>query len=592
MALRGHKGDSVTAPRHQSGWSALWGLTSKYRGRMTLLGLASFAGAMLEAGFLVLLTSTVLALAAGRETIGPVLGQSLPMTTALVLAAVVVALRLILSLVTVRISAALGALVRTEQRQRVARAFLRADWGVQQAEAAGRLQELLTSFVGRVNAAVTSLTQSITASLSLLAFLSAGVLIDPLATLAVLFALTLLGLGLSPIRRRIRGTAGTSATTDIDFATTVAELGALGQEMQTFGVRDRFEDRLDQVVHRTTEQQRRVQVLMGTLSPVYTFLAYAAVVAGVAVLRLLGVGDLAAVGSIMLLMLRSLSYGQQLLAVSGELASSIPSLERVDDTVDYYLHHAADNGRLQPERVTPLEFSDVTFGYAEDRPALARVDLTIAPGEMLGVIGPSGAGKSTLAQLVLGLRRPSAGRISVNGADLREVDRAWWTERVAFVSQDPLLFTGTVAENIRFFRDELDDAALRRAAKQANVLRDIERLPDGLATHLGERGSQLSGGQRQRLSIARALVGRPEMLVLDEPTSALDGQSEALIRETLARLHGQVTVVIIAHRMSTLDLCDRIAVVEHGRVTGLDSPQSLRATNAFYREALTVAGMA
>ena len=157
--------------------------------------------------------------------------------------------------------------------------------------------------------------------------------------------------------------------------------------------------------------------------------------------------------------------------------------------------------------------------------------------------------------------------------------------------QAAVLFTGTVAENIRFFREGLDDDALRRAAAQANFLRDISALPQGFDTHLGERGSQLSGGQRQRLSIARALVGEPDLLVLDEPTSALDGQSEALIRKTLVDLHGRVTVVIIAHRMSTLDLCDRIAVVEDGRLTGLGTPEAVRATNAFYREALAVAGL-
>ncbi len=157
--------------------------------------------------------------------------------------------------------------------------------------------------------------------------------------------------------------------------------------------------------------------------------------------------------------------------------------------------------------------------------------------------------------------------------------------------QDPLLFTGTVAENIRFFRPDLDEEALHHAAAQANVLKDITALPHGFDTHLGERGSQLSGGQRQRLSIARALVGRPELLILDEPTSALDGESEALIRQTLSDLQGRVTIVIIAHRMSTLDLCDVILVVEDGRVTAQGTPQELREHSAFYRRALSVAGL-
>ena len=162
---------------------------------------------------------------------------------------------------------------------------------------------------------------------------------------------------------------------------------------------------------------------------------------------------------------------------------------------------------------------------------------------------------------------------------------------MAFVAQEALLFTGTVAENICFFRDGLDEATLRRAAAQANILADVDALPDGFDTHLGERGSRLSGGQRQRLSIARALAGDPELLVLDEPTSALDGQSEALIRATLGRLKGTMTIVIIAHRMSTLEMCDRIMVIEGGRMTAFDTPEGLHRHSDFYQHAMSIAGI-
>ena len=130
-----------------------------------------------------------------------------------------------------------------------------------------------------------------------------------------------------------------------------------------------------------------------------------------------------------------------------------------------------------------------------------------------------------------------------------------------------------------------------KAATQANILKDIQALPQGFDTHLGERGTQLSGGQRQRLSIARALAAEPELLVLDEPTSALDGMSEALIRNALAGLKGRVTVVIIAHRLSTLEMCDRIMVIESGEVTAFDSPDALRRSSDFYQKSLIVAGI-
>lgn len=559
---------------------------------MIVLAAASFLGAMLEAAFLVLLTSIVMALATGKNTFTLLANLELSATTGLAVTLVAVVARLALSVLAAQVTAVLGARVRATQRRRVARAYLDTAWAVQQAEASGQLQELLTTFVGRVNTAMLALTQMITASLSLFAFMAAGLAVDALSTLAVLAALGALALVLAPIRRRIRRTATVSGEADVGFATTVAEVGSLGQEMRTFGVTPALVARVDDAIDVSTDLARRVQFLFGVLAPIYTFLAYLAVIGGVATLQLLGTGDLATLGAVMLLMLRSLSYGQQLVAVSGQLASAIPAIEQIDETVADYARQPAPNGVARPAAATPLVFEAVTFSYTAERPALLNLNLQIEKGEMLGVIGPSGAGKSTIAQLVLGLREPTSGRVAVAGVDLVDVNRDWWTKRVAFVPQDPVLLTGTVAENIRFFRDGLSDTDLRCAAAKANVLADIDALPQGFATHLGERGGRLSGGQRQRLSIARALVGHPEVLILDEPTSALDGQSESLIRDTLAGLQGAVTIVLIAHRMSTLDLCDRLLVIESGRPTGLDTPERLRQSNAFYNAALATAGLA
>jgi len=450
---------------------------------------------------------------------------------------------------------------------------------------------LLTSFVARITNTVSTLSSAITAGLSLIAFLGTGIAVDPLSTGAVLIALAVVGAILTPIRRAIRRRSQRNAKAGLEFANAVSELGSLGLEMQTYGAESHFEDRIDQLTHETTITQRRTQELQGALPHLYMSLAYGAVLAGVAVVSLADFVDLAVVGAVMLLMLRSLAYGQQLSTASASIAASLPFLEGVEERVRRYTEAAAPLGTVRPPSVVPLEADGVGFSYAGDREALDGVTFRLQPGEAIGVIGPSGAGKSTLAQLLLGLRPATTGTISAAGVAMRDVDRQWWTSRVAFVAQDAQLFTGTVAENIRFFRDGISTADLREAARQANVLTDIEALPKGFDTHLGERGSQLSGGQRQRLSIARALVGQPELLILDEPTSALDGQSEALIRSTLAGLHGRLSVVIIAHRMSTLDICDRIMVIEHGRMTALGAPEALRADSDFYRNALAVAGI-
>jgi ABC-type multidrug transport system fused ATPase/permease subunit len=573
------------------GSSMLKELVSGYRGRLAILAIVSFVGALLEALFLVIITGVAMALVAQKTAVGPVLGHSTPVGAALLVAALVLVVRLLLNLVGVWISASLTEAVTTEQRQILSHAYLRASWAVQQAEPAGRLQELLTTFVVRVNNTISTLAQAVTALLSLFAFLGTGLFVDAVSTLAVLVALGLVGAILTPLRRRIRRRSGAAAGAGLSFANSVSELGSLGLEMQAFGVQGPFAQRIDQLTHEAAGTQRKVQILSGSLAPIYMSLAYAAVLTGVAILSVVGVGNLTVIGAVMLLMLRSLSYGQQLASASGSLAANSPFLDQVRQTVERYTASPATTGGVIPASVAPLEAHNVEFAYSADRLALRDATFRLDLGEVVGVIGPSGAGKSTLAQLLLGLREPISGSLRVDGTDLRKVDRAWWNDRVAFVAQDALLFTGTIAENIRFFRDGINDSALMRAARQANILSDIEALQNGFDSHLGERGSQLSGGQRQRLSIARALAGSPEFLVLDEPTSALDGHSEALIRDTLARLKGRVTVVIIAHRMSTLDICDRIMVIEDGRMTALDVPSVLGRKNRFYRNAMAVAGV-
>lgn len=574
------------------GSAILRALVAPHKPQIALLSALSLGGALLEAFFIVLLTGIGMALVGGSDTVGPAFGLVLPVSTAILVAALSLALRVTLSLWAVKVSARLTASVTTAQRQRLSHAYLRTSWAVQQSEPAGRLQELLTSFVARITNTVSTLSAAITAGLSLIAFLGTGIAVDPLSTGAVLIALAVVGAILTPIRRAIRRRSQRNAKAGLEFANAVSELGSLGLEMKTYGAESHFENRIDQLTHETTITQRRTQELQGALPHLYMALAYGAVLAGVAVVSTAEFVDLAVVGAVMLLMLRSLSYGQQLSTCSANIAASMPFLEKVEETVRHYEAEAARPGTQSPDAVTPLELTGIAFAYTPDRDALTGVTLRLEPGEAVGVIGPSGAGKSTLAQILLGLRPPTGGTIDVAGLPLSEVDRAWWTGRVAFVAQDAHLFTGTVAENIRFFRNGLSDEDLVQAARRANILRDIEALPDGFDTHLGERGSQLSGGQRQRLSIARALVGRPELLILDEPTSALDGLSESLIRRTLSELHGELSVVIIAHRMSTLDICDRIMVIEYGQMTALDTPEALLADSDFYRTALTVAGMA
>lgn len=211
--------------------------------------------------------------------------------------------------------------------------------------------------------------------------------------------------------------------------------------------------------------------------------------------------------------------------------------------------------------------------------------------EIIGIVGPSGGGKSTLVQLLLGLREPTTGRVLAEGRATRNFSRAEWARLVTFVPQQAHLVAGTVSENIRFLRDDVSEANIEQAARLAQLHGDIANFPSGYDEQVGEGGSRLSGGQQQRLIIARALVEHPDVLILDEPTSSLDVKSEVFIRQTLSDLSEHMTVIVIAHRISTLDICDKIMVLQDGEMRGFAPPTELEQTNAFYRESLVLSGL-
>jgi ATP-binding cassette, subfamily B, bacterial len=289
-------------------------------------------------------------------------------------------------------------------------------------------------------------------------------------------------------------------------------------------------------------------------------------------------------------MLRSLSFGQTAQISYQSLHEGAPYLETLFDQQRRYAASVIKGGDEPVGRVHEIACDDVCFEYEPGRPVLLDLSFEAQRGEVVGIVGPSGAGKSTLVQLLLRLREPTAGRVLADGRDLRRLPLDGWYDRVTFVPQEPRLFSGTVAANIRFFRDvEAED--IMRAAKLANLHEEIRSWPRGYATPVGERGSELSLGQRQRLCIARSLVGDPDVIVLDEPTSSLDPRSEALVRQALSALAPNVTLFIIAHRLSTLDTCDRIMVLQAGRLQGFDAPRRLEHSSPFYREALRLSGL-
>ena len=272
--------------------------------------------------------------------------------------------------------------------------------------------------------------------------------------------------------------------------------------------------------------------------------------------------------------------------VAGELYRVAGATERVFGLLDVPV------GNGEPARQVPMPvpaqgaitFEGVTFRYPS-RPtvkALDDVSLTVEPGESIALVGPSGAGKTTVFNLLLRFYDPQSGIVRMDGVDLRDAAPQEVRQRLSLVPQDPVIFSGTAADNIRYGRPDATDAEVIEAARTANADTFIAALPEGYGTHLGERGVRLSGGQRQRIAIARAILRRSRVLLLDEATSALDAENERLVQNALEHLMGGCTTIVVAHRLATVKRVDRIVVLDQGRVLEVGHHDALVRQGGLY----------
>ena len=286
-------------------------------------------------------------------------------------------------------------------------------------------------------------------------------------------------------------------------------------------------------------------------------------------------------------------YAVLVASSGGAISESIGDLQRASGAAER-LAELRDEEPVIAEPTEPkslpkptlgaVSFDEVSFRYPTrpDSLALDRFDLRIAPGETVAIVGPSGAGKTTVFNLLLRFYDPESGKVSIDGVDIALLQLAELRRAIAIVPQEPVLFTASVSENIRYGRPEASDAEVRAAAEAASALAFIEALPQGFATHLGARGVRLSGGQRQRLAVARALLCDSPILLLDEATSALDAESELAIQQALDRLMHQRTTLVIAHRLATVQKADRIVVVDGGRVVDVGRHADLVRRGGLY----------
>ena len=545
----------------------------------------------MEALFLVIVTRTAFAITDKKDNVELISGRTLSVNSTLIVALALIAGRIALAAIASRQQANLISDAAALQRRRFASAFLDASWEIQQSERSGSLQELLTTYSGQVSGLISSLSGFALSLANLVAMLGVAIGVNPVGALVLVVSVGVLGSSLRPIRAAVRRRSRASSIVGMEFATSLNETSELGLELHVFHVQDAARARLDALIDRVSETARRQNYAQGLISPVYSGLAYIALLGALALVSLSNTTSITAIGTVMLVMIRSLGYGQGLQNSYSSIVAALPFVEQLQSRLDHYDAGRRHDGGQRIGSIEHIAVEDLSFSYVEGQPVLNNLSFTIDQGEIVGIVGPSGGGKSTLVQLLLGLRDPSDGRVTADGRDIRELSKAEWARKVTFVPQAAHLIAGTVADNIRFLRSDVSDEEVERAARLAQLHDDVMGFPERYDRQVGEHGGHLSGGQQQRLCIARALVEKPDVLILDEPTSALDVRSEHLIRSTLLELRSEMTIIVIAHRLSTLDICDRIMVIQHGTLRGFDSPQRLEESSDFYREALKLSGM-
>ena len=366
----------------------------------------------------------------------------------------------------------------------------------------------------------------------------------------------------------------------------VAESIAGMAVVQAYNREEAFRDEFLALNRENERANRHAQNLSSVFFPA---IELCGVVASIAVLLLgaslhaggsLQIGTLIAFMGLVQLVFQPL---QELSELYGQVQSAAAAMDKIKGVLDAEAELPHTAGAETPARISGhLALQGVSFAYGKE-PVLRSIDLEIAPGQVLAVVGGSGGGKSTLARLVARFYDPQQGTVTIDGIDLRSLDLAGYRRQLGVVLQDPFLFAGTIADNLRFAAPEASDEEVRQTAEAIGLAHVLRRFSDGLAHHVREGGSGLSAGERQLISIGRALLADPRILILDEATSNIDRPTEVLIERALDRLLSGRTSLIIAHRLATVMRADLLIVLDHGRIIERGRPRELLERDGPFR---------
>lgn len=585
---------AVAAPDSGSLWATYSPFFVGRRFQLGVMAATSFVAGVVESALLVLVANIALTVGdsagAGESVaadLGPIDRLDLSIGFSFGLALGLAFVRLACQLVSSRISARISSQLVAQIRGDTFGDYAAASWEEQSRRSEADVQDLLVRHVNRATSAISLIARGISTAFVALALLLSAVVVDPVSAVLLVVSGGLLFVAIRPLTSTAKDLSRVQVAAGREYAGRSLEALGLSQEIRTFGVDDAVSERLRSTTNAEVEPTRRALVLREMVTASYQMVTILLLLGGLWAVHTFVDRPLASLGAIVVILVRALNQTAVLQSTYHQLTEAAPFIERLVGERAVLRANLPASGDRHIDRPSKLRFERVRYSYLEGQHAVSDVDFEVARGEAIGIIGPSGSGKSTLIQLILRLRQPNEGRYLLDGIDAAEIDDESWFRQVAFVPQDSRLIDDTIAANIAFFRTATPEQ-VERAARRAHVHDEIMATRDGYETRLGTRGGALSGGQRQRISIARALLLEPSILVLDEPTSALDMRSESLVHETFTSLKGSVTMFVIAHRLSTLNTCDRIMVMSDGRVQAFGSRQVLQQDSDFYRDALAL----
>ncbi len=470
-----------------------------------------------------------------------------------------------------------------ETRERLFKKTLETDWPYLMNQKIGYLDSVLMNDVGGISGALNSLSASILIGTSLITYAIIAINISVPITLTTLGLGLVLFISLKPIFYKVRKLTKKTSDTIKEVSHHINQHIIGGKTIKSMSLEKNV---LEQGVHYFEDlkdirmKQYKYSLLFNTflepISLLFIIIIFLTSYRNPAF-------NIVTFVAIIYLVQKMFTFVQSIQGKFNTINESLPLINvlvNYERELDKNQEFKGGNKKFKFDKT--LKFQNVTFEYYNGQKIINSLNLSIDKGEIVGVVGPSGAGKTTIIDLALRLLRPGQGEIMIDGLNVDEIDQKSWRNSIGYVSQDIFLLNDTIENNIRFYNNSLNHKDIVEASKSANIYDFTETLPDKFQTLVGERGVHLSGGQRQRIVLARILARKPQILVLDEATSALDNESEYKIQEAIKNLRGKLTILIVAHRLSTVMNSDKILVLKDGIIAEEGSPQELLSNEQSY----------